>query len=318
MIEIEYIEVDTAEQLALVKKDGIAQTLIPQFDSSKHKVFINNHFDKYPDQLVWQIVDISYINNRVTIRLSAEVDSPLSFGAYGAKSGNYQPSKLLRKGEIVDVYFGYRSDLFSIQGTHKNSLFSNAILDGELHKKRPSIVLSVSNKWKTAQVIPLSTKSSPADKYCIELPESTFDQAARHYREKTSYALLDMVQTVSWHRIYPVRGKDSKFIRHNRSILIEPATRKLIETNMAKKLMPSLTAELNAASIQIQNITKERNALRSTRQELMTQCNTLISQGQRQADLLRLIGLQLYDIDIADSMSEEALIARLLEVTKGL
>lgn len=80
---------------------------------------------------------------------------------------------------------------------------------GELHKRRPCIVLAHSEG--RAQVMPMTTDQSASNNpKNILISRDSFAKMHPRYTEKDSYALPDMIQTVSTSRIFPPQAADGK------------------------------------------------------------------------------------------------------------
>lgn len=296
MLTIEYIDDTTGECLALIEKKGVVETLIPSYNASQHQVFINKHFSGNPGMLLWQVVNVESCNGHVKVSIKAEQGSPISFGTYAQTQGIKSLSSLLKKYQIIDVDFGYRSDCFSSKGQSDNRSFSCSILPGELHKKRPCLILGMSNKWRTLQVIPLSTKDPSGDKRCVPLPTSTFSTCAYHYRANPSFALLDMLQTISWYRAYPLRAVDSRFMEHDRRIYLPEAKRREIESLLSSGYQPSHKAELKLLEDRIKKLETERAKIIPANARLCLDLAEVRSFNIRNEDILRRIATEMFDI----------------------
>lgn len=311
MIQIEYIDSASGDRLGLVKKEGIVETLIPRFNSETfgdehHKVFINKHFSDVPGQLLWEVTGLACDGNNVTVRLMPERDAATSFGLFAEKQNIKKVNAVVRKHQVIDVDFGHRSDLYSGEKRSPNDVFAGAILPGELHKKRPCIVLGTSSKWRTIQVIPLSTKDPAGDKRCVSIPSSTFNNAAHHYRKKKSYALLDNIQTVSWMRAYPLRGADNRFMRNDKRVYISPHTRQHLQALLAAEHLSSQQKELQQAQRQIEKLSAERSRIVAANSRMKTELSVLKASDAATEAVLRKVATQLFDI--SDETTTESMI----------
>ena len=130
-----------------------------------------------------------------------------------------------------------------------------------MHKRRPCIVLSINDKWRTLQIIPLSTKNQPHGKHRIPISQSEFNSVARRYRNSNSTALLDMIQSVSWFRAYPLRGSDGRHLKHNAAPVLSGESSKTIEQNLTTAYMPSVTAQVTQLQASERKLREERKAL---------------------------------------------------------
>ena len=89
--------------------------------------------------------------------------------------------------------------------------FSRGFVEPEMVKVRPVIVLKTNSRSKLVTVIPLSTVApNPIQDYHIEIPMKELPNY-RYFNQKPSWLKGDMIYTVSWHRLNPIRiNKKSK------------------------------------------------------------------------------------------------------------
>lgn len=120
----------------------------------------------------------------------------------------------LRKGAIVIVEFGHIHQTLSIaEGvTTENTTYFCSHLSGEMHKRRPAIVVSADRRG--VKVVPITSQEPDgfhANKSIFELESASTKHINEFNPSKGSFVLCEMIQTVSPTRILPPLAKDLKF-----------------------------------------------------------------------------------------------------------
>ncbi len=120
------------------------------------------------------------------------------------------PGGLLRKGCIVIVEFGYIYQTLNFQtGLTQSSLYPCNHQEGEMHKRRPCIVVKADKNGIT--IVPITSKkpnSSEFNRAIFELENDSTCYIKEFNPEKKSFALCEMIQTVSPTRILPPDARD--------------------------------------------------------------------------------------------------------------
>ena len=211
-MQIVFKENGKGEKLGVTQHTDIIDAFIPSFKKEKHAVFINRKFTSQPDILSWRIIDIVTAEGTVDILLEPSI-YPLSLATY-SQGQKKVPKFYLRKFRLVDVDFGFHFDIVKPCGTKTNNNYKlSALLPGELHKRRPCIVLSA--EGNRVQVLPMSTKPKKGTSpYHIEISPQSFSNMNERYSEAPSFALLQMVQTVSINRVFPPKDIHGKCEPH--------------------------------------------------------------------------------------------------------
>jgi uncharacterized protein YifN (PemK superfamily) len=199
------------QELGRIEHTSFGTILVPAFKEGAHDMFLKYKFLEHEETLVWQVLsvatDVEKSTAEVVLRAAKSVLSVAEF----AKSQVKKVDFYIKEFQIVEVDFGFYSNLFLQDGTVKaNDLFNAALLPGEMHKRRPCITLKA--KGNRIQVIPLSTVTpNEGDKLCIPISQNSFKGLASRYRMKNSYAVLNMIQTVSAYRVHPPRNMNKEF-----------------------------------------------------------------------------------------------------------
>lgn len=232
-ITVNFIDFDSGDSLGSVKRSNILETLIPAFKTNTHNVFMNKRFSVRPDATKWKIEYIFHNDDITNIFIKAIDGQPLSFAQY-SETQSKSDSFYLRPFQIVDVDFGFHSNVNNIHGEiGKNKIYSSTILPGELHKKRPCIILSTDGS--VAQVIPLTTsKRTSSDPKRVAISHESFKNLFFRYREKDSFALIHMIQTVSANRIFPPKEKNGSYSRRYAAHKLEINDQKAIEEKLGE------------------------------------------------------------------------------------
>lgn len=100
-------------------------------------------------------------------------------------------------------------------------------------------------------------------------PES-FDLLASRYSEAQSYALLDMIQTVSVNRVFPPRAKDGKFHHHYHKYRLCAADKAAVKDALARHYNAELLTEKSNLETRYNALSTEKNRLRDTNENLKT------------------------------------------------
>lgn len=119
---------------------------------------------------------------------------------------------LVRKGAIVIVEFGHIYQTLNFQtGLSKSAMYPCNHQDGEMHKRRPAIVVKVDSRGVT--VVPITSQEPDAYKFNRAIFELEADSTT-YIKEldsgKRSFAVCEMIQTVSPTRILPPESRDYK------------------------------------------------------------------------------------------------------------
>ena len=245
--------------LGSIEYSDLSEVLIPDFKPDKHKIFLRHVFKSRPEVHLWLVVSLDVDNHSVIISLD-EKTSPDSLGEFARKQMK-KPASILRPNQfqLVEVEFGFQQDIFNGADRKRNELISIALMPGELHKKRPCIVLRCENE--TVQVLPLTTKGTVDNPRNMPISEESFNGLSSRYREQPSKVLASMIQTVSVFRIYPMKNHKGMFShdypKHKLCAQDKRALVRLLGSNYAK----STFAELTNTSNQLANLQTEKAKL---------------------------------------------------------
>ncbi|SGZ09897.1 type II toxin-antitoxin system PemK/MazF family toxin [Moritella viscosa] len=208
-IKIIYLNRKSGDHLGYEYHVKFQEVLYPDFDPQKHTVYIRKKF-LHNKITLWRVHNITIVRNTISINVTPQ-QSPKSLGQV-AKFRNKPIGFFLKpkQYQMVDVEFGSQQDLMSPQKrVGKNTEYTSALLPGDLHKKRPCIVIDRYDDH--IKVMPLTTQGSQLNSKLMKVDDEVFSGACATYSNKISYALTDMIQTVSIYRVYPMRKEDGEF-----------------------------------------------------------------------------------------------------------
>lgn len=163
---------------------------------------------------------------------------------------------IVKKGAIVIVEYGHIYLTLNFQkGLIDSSLYPCHHQSGEMHKRRPAIVIRADKTGVT--VIPITSKvplNSSFSKAIFQLETESTQYISEFQSDKMSYALCEMLQTVSPTRVLPPDARDikSKTLKFYRN---ESYMRKLSKNDFEALEVGLLTA-IGSASLR-----EKKNAL---------------------------------------------------------
>ncbi|RUO51266.1 hypothetical protein CWI69_12120 [Pseudidiomarina halophila] len=258
MLEVKFINEENGVQLGCRTYSGITHTIIPAFSASDHDIYFTNTFAKEPLYKSWLIKSIDITEGGVEIYISGN-DIPDSVYTHATKQRKNFKS-LIRKHNIVEVDFGHQSSIFSLSsGEEKNTLRTDSLMPGEMHKKRPCIVMGT--RADSVTVIPLTTRDYNNPKH-ISISSDSFHNLHSRYSEKTSFAALDMVQTVSAHRVFPPREASTGRYRHHYfKYKLTKTDGEAIDTALADIYNDDVTKQLKIAQTALTGVRKEKSLI---------------------------------------------------------
>lgn len=260
---------DTDEQeLGKIEHISFGTILIPAFKEDAHDMFLKYKFLGYEETLVWQVLSVVTNVEECTVEVVLRAAHSVSSVAEFAKEQVKKVEFYIKEFQIVEVDFGFYSSLFLHDGTLKpNDLFNSALLPGEMHKRRPCITLKA--KGNRIQVIPLSTATpNDGDKLCIPISHESFRELASRYRSKNSYAILNMIQTVSAHRVHPPRNMNNKFEHKYHLYKLNSSDKTLLKQGLEEQYTQWSVAEKKSLEKAKNDLSHEKMKLIGTLDEL--------------------------------------------------
>ncbi len=298
-MKIVFKNFDTDDELGCEEYSDILETLVPAFQQGAHDVFLMKKFSSRAGISSWRIKNIATSPQFVEIIL-AEAEQPISVTAH-AKSQTKPPGSYLLRFRIVEVDFGFHSNAFSPCGQlTKNEAITSALLPGELHKKRPCIVLGA-NKNR-AQVIPMTTNlTAGKNPKNIQISHKSFKNMSNHYSQKPSYALLEMIQTVSVNRIFPPRASDGKYHPYYHNYNLCSDDRAALRDILAAQYNQEVVNEKSILQSKVEGLNHEKGMLLNAQRKIKADLDIVQKEKEQLEDLILQIGCHL---DLGCSVSE--------------
>lgn len=196
------------DQLLGIKSvENIEEVLVPISLGEKHvPFFITLKFKDIPCTR-WKVEFVVAIQNNVwgVWLTEKDISDDCYLSTTLAKKKINNAGQLVRKGTIVIVEYGH-----IYQSLNFTSGLSDSILNpcsnqkGEMHKRRPAIVVSADAR--TAKVVPITSVEPTGftvDKSIFELESESTRYIAEFNPKFRSFALCHMIQTISFNRILP-------------------------------------------------------------------------------------------------------------------
>lgn len=182
----------------------------------------------------------------------------------------------VKRGAIVIVEFGHIYQTLNFQtGLTKSAMYPCNHQEGEMHKRRPAVVVKVDRRGVT--VVPVTSKEPDAHEYNRAIFELEKD-SIQHIKEldtgKRSFAVCEMIQTVSPTRILPPESRDHK--GRDRTYRRDESFGRRLSRNDMKALEQGLLAAVGMYSLQekldrtIQNGQMQSAELEELRPEVET------------------------------------------------
>ena len=260
-------------ELGRIKHSEFVETLIPSFRQNTHDMFLKHIFASKPTVKNWLIEDLKIEDSSAIIFLSAS--DPTSSVVNFAESQNKKIEYYLKPFNVIEVDFGFYNDLWNTDGTiRRNDRAHTGLLSGEMHKRRPCIVLSV--RGDCVQVLPLSTKEGlEHDPKCIPITSKSFTRLAPRYREKQSFALLEMIQTVSARRVFPPRNENFKFEHIYNIFRLTGEDKANLKKALAEQYNKDIIFKLDDMERQNESLRQEKQTIFKSRNAIMEEKTAL-------------------------------------------
>ncbi|MFT4804611.1 MAG: hypothetical protein ACI9YE_001816 [Psychroserpens sp.] len=261
-VEVIFINVENDDVLGQIKHTDFVETLIPAFEDGAHDIYVKHIFTANKTIENWKIIKVEFNNNCANLYLS-EAENTLSVVDF-AKTQNKSAKDYLKPFYIVEVDFGFYSDVFNMDGVKsRNKRKISGLLPGEMHKRRPCIVLNEKNGC--VQVIPMSAKERDGkDPHHVIMSPFSFSGLSPRYTKNISCALIDMVQTVSASRIFPPRSKDYKYEHKYHNYKISQSDRESVKLALSSQYNKDLEQNFNILNAKYEKLNSEKMKILQT------------------------------------------------------
>ncbi|PYD08223.1 hypothetical protein DND58_24000 [Pseudomonas syringae pv. pisi] len=187
--------------------DDICEALIPRVDPNS-KAFLVKKFNGTQNYR-WDVESVNRVANSSApityevILSQYSAAQPIVYLSTTQRKTSASLNKIVKPYSLVEIEYGFFQDIIKENGdVRSNKRYTNTLQKGEMRKRRLGVVVKVNNS--SLQVIPVTADSTQAGgKNVIELGQGTLSQLDFYGGGKRSFALCDMVATVSPNRIYP-------------------------------------------------------------------------------------------------------------------
>lgn len=197
---------DELQTLGTERSNSISHLNIPSHEPDRDvTTYLHKRFSGQKNT-EWCIENVEIgEDNRIVVKLSSPPHQLSSIGGF-AKDQNKHVNHFITKYSLVNVHYGYKSMEFEhgSKELSENCLDTSRRLPSEMWKMRPCIVLDFTRTQ--ARIIPL-TSTTPNDQRVpyLEISAASYNGLNGKYSAEPSYALVNMMHTVSVHRLYPMK-----------------------------------------------------------------------------------------------------------------
>lgn len=262
MVAVKFIETEKSTTLAAIKYESFQHVLIPDFKPNKHSVFLRQSFEDHEGSL-WKVDSLEIEDLSVNISVT-QLCSPKSLGLF-AQEQSKKPATILRTGQfqLVEVEFGCQQDRLDANNERmRNELNPLALMPGELHKKRPCIVVGCDDD--KVQIIPLTSKGCDTNPKQLAISNASFNGLSKRYTEKSSHALISMMQTVSAFRVYPMKNASGRYDHRYQSSKLDRADKAALQEKLGKLYASSTMHNLQNEQKRSLQLSQEKARLLDT------------------------------------------------------
>ncbi|WP_322977472.1 type II toxin-antitoxin system PemK/MazF family toxin [Acinetobacter pittii] len=207
-INIRYFEYSYKEANLLGKEvhTGICEAFLPDLYNETHTFMVKKFESR--QNYNWVVKEISQHENNQELYLDILIEPnqsnvPEVYLHQTLKKTRQKPSRLLYFGTLVEVDFGFTQSIIKDKDIKKTKRYPNVLQKNEMRKRRLAIVVKVLSDHRV-QVVPVTSQDPEGDVSTFQLSRDTLDDLVFYGNSgKNSWALCNMLQTVSTTRIVP-------------------------------------------------------------------------------------------------------------------
>jgi uncharacterized protein YifN (PemK superfamily) len=207
-IIIRYFENSILEANLLGKEfyTGICEAFVPDLYNQPHTFMVKKFENR--QNYNWVVKNIIPHENNNELYFDILIERNLSpvpevFLHQTLKKTRQKPSRLLYFGTLVEVDFGFTQSIIKDNEMKKTKRYPNVLQKNEMRKRRLAIVVKVLSDHRV-QVVPVTSQDPRGDVSTFQLSRDTLDDLVFYGNSgKDSWALCNMLQTVSTTRIVP-------------------------------------------------------------------------------------------------------------------
>lgn len=230
-INIRYFEKSILEANLLGKEvyTGICEAFLPDLFNQPHTFMVKKFENR--QNYNWVVKNIIQHENNNELYFDILIESNISkvpevYLPQTLKRLRQKPTRLLYFGTLVEVEFGATQSIVKDKDIKKTKRYPNVLQKNEMRKRRLAIVVKVLSDYRV-QIVPITSVDPGSDLSTFQLSRETLDSLVFYGNSgKESWALCNMLQTVSTTRILPPISKQverktnkdlSAYVRHIRN-----------------------------------------------------------------------------------------------------
>jgi len=195
--------------------DDVCEALVPTVDPNS-KSFIVKRFDSSSNYR-WDVEQVVCTSTSGAIPVTYDItlssfnhSKPVVYLSTTRRKTSASLNKIIRPFSLVEVEYGFFQSVVKDDGRFgTNKRYSNTLQHGEMRKRRLAVVVKINQS--SLQVVPVTCDDNQSgNKSVIELMSGTLSKLDFYGRGKRSFALCDMIETVSPNRIFPPAQVETK------------------------------------------------------------------------------------------------------------
>jgi len=207
-ITIRYFENSISETTLLGKEVyfGISEAFLPDLYNQAESFLVKKFSSKANYNWVVKSINQHESDSELffDILLEANISRvPELYLHQTIKKTNQKVSRVLYLGTLVEVDYGFTQSIIKDKEIKKTKRYPNVLQKNEMRKRRLAIVVKVLSDHRV-QVVPVTSQDPKGDISTFEISRETLDNLVFYGSSgKNSWALCNMLQTVSITRIIP-------------------------------------------------------------------------------------------------------------------
>lgn len=221
-ISINYFEncISGANFLGKEVYTGISEAFIPDLYNDPESFLVKKFHSK--DNYNWVVKSINQRENNGELFFDILLEKNISrvpevYLHQTIKKTNQKVNRVLYLGTLVEVEYGFTQSIIKDKQIKKTKRYPNVLQKNEMRKRRLAIVVKVLSDHRV-QVVPVTSQDPKGDTSTFQLSRETLDNLVFYGNSgKNSWALCNMLQTVSITRIIPPVTK--KYERQSKTSL---------------------------------------------------------------------------------------------------
>lgn len=188
--------------------NAISETILPNYDPNPQGVVVSiSKLFEFHTCNRWKVLMLARDGDSMYVYLEPRNSSSNEEFLSQTHRNNKRVTSKLQFGTLVEVEFGYLNQVYNHDsGFSENQCYPDLIQKGEIHKRRLCIVIKA--QAGRVQLVPVTSKPprDGRDRSIVEISQESLASLTSYNDEDIqSYALCQMVKTVSSTRVLPPR-----------------------------------------------------------------------------------------------------------------